>query len=265
MNQLLLITLAVLQLAVFLILMLGKLFIRSIDPKGNIYSIDKWDKALIGAVILCIGVTASLFVAQSSAVGTPSATADTLQAAAPVIPKQVLRQYGYELDTSSAFALALRDSLQVNTLVVKEAQPGFGLSQQDGIHIDSITANRFFLQLKFYSEHAPVKGVIVRSIPALFIDETLRVPADAISNYFYFPVGEGLPADSARTVHINIPHSNKGIIYCLLTGVVTGANGQHNYSIRKIYWLDIETRQYGQAADAHFKLIDNLYRRQGFN
>ena len=94
MNQLLLIILAALQFAVFLILMLGKLFIRSIDPKGNLYSIDKWDKALIAAVILCISVTAMLFVVEQNGnfpaeEQTDGDTPVTVRSSVPRLPEMI--------------------------------------------------------------------------------------------------------------------------------------------------------------------------------
>jgi hypothetical protein len=268
MNQLLLITLAVLQFAVFLILMLGKLFMRSIDPKGNLYAIDKWDKALIGAVILCIGVTASLFVASTGGAHLQDGVANQpLVESGSSITQQQLIKYGYELDTSSTgIAAVIRDSFHLNNaLIIKEAKPDFGLRQNEGIKIDSAADGRYALQLAFISRRAPVSGIIVRTVPALFYDESLHVAPDGGNNYFYFPVGDKLTADSVKFIPVAIPYNAKGIIYTLVTGIVSNISGSQNYMVRRIYWLDTETRQFGEAAEAHFKLIDNLYRKQGFN
>ena len=270
MNQLLLIILAALQFAVFLILMLGKLFIRSIDPKGNLYSIDKWDKALIAAVILCISVTAMLFVVEQN--GNFPAEEQT-DGDTPVtvtgpsgISKELLSKYGYEIDTSSkGIAGVIRDSLKTNALIIKEARPDFGLQAENGMVIDSVSTNYFYVHLSFISRNAPVKGITIRSVPAVFFDDILHLVADPGNNYFYLPVGDTLAADGVRSVYLTVPYNTKGIVYCLQTGVVSNINGTQNQMIRRIYWLDTETKQFGEATGAHFKLVDNLYRKQGFN
>lgn len=270
MNQLLLIILAALQFAVFLILMLGKLFIRSIDPKGNLYSIDKWDKALIVGVILCIGVTASLFVVEQSGnypaeVQMDSDRPETVTGHSGV-SKELLARYGYEIDTSSkGIAGVIKDSLKTNAIIIKEARPDFGLLADKGMTVDSISGNSFYIHLSFVSRNAPVTGITVRSVPAVFFDEILHLAPDPGNNYFYLPVGDTLPADVVKSICIAIPYTTKGVIYSLQTGVLSNINGTQNQMVRRIYWLDTETKQFGEATGAYFKLVDNLYRKQGFN
>ncbi|MFT3680675.1 MAG: hypothetical protein QM791_10410 [Ferruginibacter sp.] len=267
MNQLLLIILAALQFAVFLILMLGKLFIRSIDPKGNLYSIDKWDKALIGGVILCIGVTAMLFVVEKSG-NYPAADqslVDTGLQADTRVPADLLAQYGYELDTSSSgIAGIIRDSLHSNALIIKESQAEFGLDPAAGMQLDSVSNERCFFKTVYISKNAPSAGITIRTIPAILTDEVLRLAPDPGNTYYYFPVGDTLAMNAKRTFALNIPYSSKGVVYCLLTGITSNIGRTQNHIIRKIYWLDPETRQSGEAEEAHFKLVDNLYRKQGF-
>jgi hypothetical protein len=269
MNQLFFIVLAALQVLIFLILLFGKLFTSTGDAAGKPYVFTRWDKVLIIATILSIGVTIDLFIiAEKEGRETRSVfdhQKDSLNKLNQA-QQELLARNGYQVDTAgNKIAGILKDSFKTNTLVIKESVPDFGLcNSAAGIRIDSVKENTCFLRLCYSSGQVAASGIRVKTVLAVFADGDAAPVAVPLASHYLFPFDGRIGARDSVKISVNITLGNAVIIYCLLDGIYFSQTGDKTYPIRKIYWLDVATGKTGLAEPLHFRLVDNFYKRQGY-
>lgn len=269
MHQLFFFILLILQLVIFFILLLGKLFLRHPHKAAPAYSTNNWDKTLIAASILSIGIVVDLFII--------SQKQDDRQTGSNQQPitdsgyskrssrnrDSLLAKYGYQVDSiQNEITGIFRDSFKTNTLLLKETDPGIGLDNTTGLNIDSVKNNTFFLKLTFVNGMAAAANIRVKTVFAVVKDGNLALAA--AGNYFILPSGSSMAANETAKAIVSIPYDDTPLLYCLLTGTCTNAAGTATYTIRKIYCYETGTKQLILAVSAHFTLLDNFYRRQGF-
>ena len=270
MHQAFFIILALLQFVIFFILLLGKLFLRHPHAAAPAYSTNNWDKALIIASILSIGIVADLFIISLKENDTQSASNSSV--ATGTINNNfhrsrdsLLARYGYQIDSAkNGIAGVFKDSLKTNTLIIKENEPAIRLDNTTGLTIDSVKNNTCFLKLLFVNGMAATANIQIKTVFAVLTEGNLIVPSPPGNNYYSLPFGSSFAANGQLSLTVVIPYNNTPLIYCLLSGTFSNTAATKTYSIRQIYCFDMAAKQSVPTEGAHFKLLDNFYHSKGF-
>jgi hypothetical protein len=164
---------------------------------------------------------------------------------------EILAKYGYKVDSANNALQKMIDSSKT------EVPPDFYL---DRITIDSVIGTKYWFTVALQNKNASAENVKLNLYAATKFGvfkylNNEKIVASLSNQKIVTDLGYGL--------HFSIINPGSEILYFLLSGSYTNANGKKHYRTHLLYAFNLLTKEFGFPANNDLKTINNIFKKEG--